>query len=215
MMCADYLHLAEELDTFAALKIEWLHMDVMDGHYVPNFALGVDYCQAVATYSKIPQDIHLMIESPDQHLDKFLELPKPRITFHPETVRQPVRVIDRIKQSGASAGIALDPGLPLDHFKHLLPLVDQVLIMTVNPGYAGQKLVPHCIDKISETRRYLDEKGLSVDLEVDGNVSWENIPKMIQAGANILVGGSSSVFSKIESRHQTVERMRTALLGTC
>ncbi len=211
MMCADFLHLADELALFDQAGIEWLHIDVMDGHYVPNFTLGPDICRALEAGTAIPQDVHLMVEEPDRHIDSFLQLKAPRISFHPETVRQPVRVIDRIHEGGGTAGIAIDPALPLQNFRHLLPLVEQVVIMTVNPGYAGQKLIPHTLDKIAETREYLDSEGLSAEIEVDGNVSWQNIPKMAAAGANIFVAGTSSVFDKTIAREEALGRMRDLL----
>jgi len=214
MMCADFLHLADELDLFADTAVEWLHMDIMDGAYVPNFTLGPDYCRAVAAHSQIPQDIHMMVEHPDRHVANFFGLPGVRITFHPETVRQPVRLIERIREGGAAPGIAVDPAIPIEHYKHLLPLVDQVCIMTVNPGYAGQKLIPYCIDKIRETRLMIDALGLSTEIEVDGNVSWANIPSMIRAGADILVVGTSSLFSKTEPRRDTMAQLRAATAST-
>ena len=167
----------DEVRILEAHKIEWLHIDVMDGHYVPNFTMGIDYCRALAGATRIPLDVHLMIEHPDRHIEPFCAIPGTRLTFHPETVRQPVRLIERIRELGGSPGIALDPGQTVDQFKHLIPLTDQVLVMTVSPGYAGQKLIPHCLDKISEVRDFLSREKLSIDIEVDGNVSWKNTPK--------------------------------------
>ena len=207
MMCADFLHLADELRILEDYKVDWLHIDVMDGHYVPNFTLGVDYCRAVAGATKIPLDVHLMIEHPDRHIEPFCAIPGTRLTFHPETVRQPARLIERIRELGGSPGIAIDPGQSVDQFRHLIPLTDQVLVMTVNPGYAGQKLIPHCLDKIAEVRDFLTREKLTIPIEVDGNVSWNNIPKMVEAGATILVAGTSSVFEKHRSREESLREL--------
>ncbi len=206
MMCADPFALSDVLDTFVAGGVEWLHIDVMDGHYVPNFTLGPDYCKAMAAACSIPLDVHLMVESPDRHIELFAGFPQARVSFHPETVRQPVRLIERIRELGASPGIAIDPGMPVAACKELIPLVDQVVVMTVNPGYAGQKLLPFCLSKITECRQLVGEAGANV--EVDGNVSWENIPRMVEAGANILVAGTSSLFVDGRVAAEAIVRMR-------
>lgn len=212
MMCADFLHLEDELRLLEAMGADWLHIDVMDGHYVPNFALGVDFCRSVASATHIPLDIHLMIEHPERHIEPFCALPGARVTFHPETVRQPVRLIERIRELNASPGIALDPSRTVEQFRHLIPLADQVLVMTVNPGYAGQQLIPHCLGKIAEVREFLACEGLAAEIEVDGNVSWTNIPKMIEAGAGILVLGTSALFEKGRPREESLRDL-AALLG--
>ncbi|PTX95313.1 ribulose-phosphate 3-epimerase [Spartobacteria bacterium LR76] len=207
MMCADFLHLEEEVRFLESHGVDWMHVDIMDGHYVPNFTLGIDYCQALSRACRMPFDVHLMVEHPEAHVEGFASLPGARLTFHPETVRQPIRLIERIRELGASPGLALDPSHTVDQFRHLFPLVDQVLVMTVNPGYAGQKLQPHCLDKIAELRALLDAQGLKAEIEVDGNVSWDNIPRMIDAGADILVVGTSSLFQKGLSREDAFTRL--------
>lgn len=208
MMCADFLHLEREIRLFEKYGVEWLHIDVMDGAYVPNFTLGIDYCRALSQATAIPMDVHLMVEHPERHIDAFCSLPGARVTFHPETVYQPVRLIERIRELGASPGFALDPAQPVECFRHLIPLVDQVLVMTVNPGYAGRKLIPHCLGKIAEVREFLTRENLTAAIEVDGNVSWVNIPKMIEAGADILVAGTSSLFEKQRPREDSLCQLR-------
>lgn len=208
MMCADPFALADVLTAFRVGGIEWLHIDVMDGRYVPNFTLGPDYCRALAAHCPIPLDIHLMIEEPERHVGLFSGFVGSRISFHPETVRQPVRLIERLRELGASPGIAIDPALPVEACHHLLPLVDQIVIMTVNPGYAGQKLLPFCLEKIGQCREFLGTCKNPADIQVDGNVSWENIPRMVAAGANILVAGTSSLFVNGRVKVEDIARMR-------
>lgn len=227
-MCADFLHLHEELRLFEELGIEYLHIDVMDGHYVPNFTLGPGFCKTLAGNSPIPLDIHLMIENVDKYIPIFAEasltglnqFPSKEsdragtvITFHPEAEYHPIRQLHLIKSLGIRAGIAIDPATPLESIKHMLPHVEMICIMTVNPGYSGQKLVFNMIDKIAEIDTYCRREGLDVEIEVDGNVSWENIPKMIQAGAETLVAGTSSLFDPELHRREASAKLRKMVAG--
>ena len=229
MMCADMLHLENELDLFAETGIDYLHMDIMDGHYVPNFTLGPGFCKMLAENSPIPLDIHLMIENVDKFIPVFSEaalagrerFPDKEtktagtiITFHPEAEYHPIRQLHLIKSFGIRGGLALDPATPLETLKYLLPHADMLLLMTVNPGYSGQKLVPGMIEKIAEIDEYCRKEKLSVEIEVDGNVSWENIPKMIAAGAETLVAGTSSLFDKNMDRRSASRKLRSLISGS-
>jgi ribulose-phosphate 3-epimerase len=213
MMCADFLDLGKELRLFEEYSLPMLHIDVMDGHYVPNFSLGPDICATLVGGSPIPLDIHLMIEGVDAFVPVFAKFNSPWISFHPDAVYHPLRSLNLIRACGAKPGIAIDPAMSLESCKYLLPEVDLVCVMAVNPGYAGQKLIPSMLGKIAELRSYLDREGLGAILEVDGNVSWENIPAMVEAGADLLVAGSSSIFSRAQTRKESLERMRL-LLGS-
>lgn len=207
MMCADFLNLSEELDVLSEEKVDMLHIDVMDGNYVPNFALSADIAFKMNHYAEIPLDFHLMVAQVDDSIRIFTKYKGNNITFHPETSRHPIRTIHNIKEADCKAGIAIDPGMSLTTLDYLLPEVDMVCIMTVNPGFSGQKLLPRCLEKIKELRKLRDEKNWKFLIQVDGNVSWENIPKMINAGANVLVLGTSSVFNDTSTRANSYQRL--------
>ena len=212
MMCVDFGKIQETLDAFAQAGVEYLHVDIMDGEFVPNFTLGVDFCQKMRKMSKIPLDIHLMITKPENKLEWFAPQPGEYASVHWESTVHMQRTLSKIKSFGAKTMVALNPATPITVIEEVLDDLDAVLLMTVNPGYAGQKLVPASIDKIRRMRKFLDEKGYShVQIEVDGNVSFENAVKMRAAGADIFVGGSSSVFSKEDTIENNIRALRTAL----
>ena len=195
MMCCDFFDLRAQLKTFEKNNIELLHIDIMDGSFVPNFALGTDFVKQLKKTTDIPLDIHLMVEDPASAIEAFVIGEGDFVSVHLETTRHAQRVLSSIRAKGARPMIALNPATPIMLAEDILDDIDAVLTMTVNPGFAGQKMVPHSLSKISEVRRYLDARGkLNVMIEVDGNVSVENAIRMREAGADIFVLGTSSLF---------------------
>ena len=195
MMCADVLELKQTLHTMEAEQIEMLHMDVMDGHFVSNFTLGTDYLKFMRKATSIPLDVHLMVEKPEDKLGWFQPQPGEIFSIHAESTRHLQRVLNAVKAYGAVPVVAINPGTPLVMIGDVLLDMDGVLVMTVNPGFAGQRLVPQTLDKIARLRAMLDENGHGQKfIEVDGNVSVENALKMRAAGADTFVLGTSCIF---------------------
>jgi len=197
MMCADIGALRETLALFEKHGIEYLHIDVMDGVFVPNIMLGTDYCKRLRGLSNIPLDIHLMTVDPEPKISWFEPRPGEYVSVHAESTKHLHRAIQAVKATGAKALAALNPATPLSAIEYVIEDMDGVLLMLVNPGYAGQTLIPDTIRKISELRALAEAKGLKeFVIQVDGNISFTNAPQVIQAGADFLVLGSSSIFTK-------------------
>lgn len=213
MMCADFMHLEEEIRVFEKYNIPLLHIDIMDGHYVPNFTLGPDFCRRLSQACSIPLDIHLMIEDVDRYIPIFASFGNPYLCIHPEVSYHPLRSLSLIRSSGGRPGIAVDPAQPVEQLKYLLPEVELVCVMTVNPGYSGQKLIPSTLEKIRELAEYRRDHNLNFLIEIDGNVSWENIPAMIETGGDVLVAGTSSIFSPTLPREEGLRRMERMIRG--
>lgn len=195
MMCADALNLGADAVALEKAGVQYFHYDVMDGDFVPNFMLGPDVIKAVRKVSKVPADIHLMVKNPERHLHLFDLRAGDVVSVHQESTIHLQRTLAAIRQTGAQAAVALNPATPLCTIEDVLPDIDMVLLMTVNPGFAGQKLVPQTLAKITRLRKMLDESGYpDVRIEVDGNVSFENAVRMRAAGADLFVAGTSAVF---------------------
>jgi ribulose-phosphate 3-epimerase len=213
LMCADLLNLKKDLDLFVDSGIEYFHIDIMDGHYVHNFSLGFDFCRAISSYTDTPQDIHLMIDNPEDFISEFARIKGSIITFHPEVVYHPLRTIELIKGHGARAGIALNPAQTIEHLGPLLPHVDLLCVMTVVPGFVSQNMIPGGIEKLRETVDYVRSRAYELEIEVDGNVSWQNLPKMRDAGAQVFVAGTSSIFERGGDLQKNIHRFRSILEG--
>jgi ribulose-phosphate 3-epimerase len=197
LMCANIEELSDTLKIFAQNCVEYLHIDVMDGSFVPNLQFGTDYVKQLRRLSHIPLDIHLMIEKPEDKIDWFDLREGEYVSVHVESTRHLHRTLQRIKGKGAKPMVALNPATPLSMLDWVWGDIDGVLIMTVNPGYAGQKLIPQTLKKIAECKKRAAAAGRAdIEIEVDGNVSPENAVKMAATGADIYVLGSSCLFRK-------------------
>ena len=214
MMCADFLRIGEVVKELEAAKADYLHFDIMDGQFVPNITLGPDMMKAIKKVTDIPFDTHLMIYEPEKYVERFIEAGSDLVVIHTEACRHLHRTINLIKSRGALAGIAINPATSLSALDYLLEDIFMVLIMAVDPGYAGQKMIPNAIRKIEQLKKRIDKAGLDAHIQVDGNVSFENAPKMVAAGADILVAGTSSVFHRDMTIAEGMKALRKCVADT-
>ena len=191
ILSADLWKLGEDIKAVEGAGVPWLHVDVMDGLFVPSISYGMPVLKAVRSHTDMFLDVHLMIEEPGRYIDDLAEVGADLITVHAEACKHLDRTIEAIKEKGLLAGVALNPATPLSAIEWILPKVDMVLIMSVNPGFGGQKLIPYAVEKVRALKKMIDEKGLKIDIEVDGGVNLENVTEVMDAGANIIVAGSA------------------------
>lgn len=191
ILSADFSHLAAEILKIEQAGADWVHIDVMDGHFVPNLTFGAPVVAAIRPVTKLPFDVHLMVSNPQDFVDPFVKAGADIITVHAETAPHLHRLIQTIKERGKKAGVSLNPATPLSVVEEVLGDIDMVLIMSVNPGFGGQQFIPAAVDKIARLRAMLTARRLTVDIEVDGGINAVTARKVTAAGANILVAGSA------------------------
>ena len=212
MMCCDLLNVKDQINMFEQQAIDVLHIDIMDGSFVPNIALGTCFVEQLRRETNIPLDLHFMIDSPERYIDTFPISEGDYVSIHFESTNHVQRALQAAKKKGAKAFIAINPATPICAASEILDDIDGVLIMSVNPGYAGQKMIPRSIEKIRAMRKFLDENGRpDAEIEVDGNVSIENAIKMRAAGASILVLGTAMQSKKGLFVGEDIERFRLSI----
>lgn len=191
ILSADFAKLGEEITAVERAGADYIHVDVMDGHFVPNITIGPLIVEAIRPVTKLPLDVHLMIENPDQYIAAFAKAGADYLTVHVEACRHLHRTIQTIKSFGIKAGVVLNPATPVDTIQHIIGDIDMVLLMSVNPGFGGQKFIPEVLPKITQVKQMAETKGLDIEIEVDGGINSETAVQCAQAGANVLVAGSA------------------------
>ena len=210
ILSADFGRLGEQVAEATKAGADYIHIDVMDGHFVPPITIGALVVAAVRRCTDIPLDVHLMIEEPQHQISQFADAGADIITVHIEACPHLHRVVQIIKGLGVKAGIAINPGTPLDTLEEILSSLDSILVMTVNPGYGGQTFIEETLSKIARLRAELDKKGLAIELEVDGGVNAKTASKVVRAGARVLVAGSA-VFHSGETVNEALAKIRASL----
>lgn len=209
ILSADFSRLGEEIHKAEVGGADWVHVDVMDGHFVPNITIGPLVLRSIRPLTTLPLDVHLMIENPEDHIDAFAHAGADLITVHVEVCAHLHRVIQQIHDRGIQAGVALNPATPLGTLEEILPDVELVLVMSVNPGFGGQEFVAGALDKIRRLRSWLDERGLRAEIQVDGGINAATIGKVAAAGATVLVAGSA-VYGAKEGIGAAIATLRQA-----
>lgn len=191
ILSSDFGRLGEDIRTVDEAGADYIHVDVMDGMFVPSITIGMPVVKSIRNYTDKVLDVHLMIEDPDRYIVEFADAGADIITVHAEACKHLDRTIELIKSRSVMAAVALNPATDLSVLEYILPKLDMVLIMSVNPGFGGQKFIPYSLDKIRNLKRMIDERNINVDIEVDGGINLDNVKSVIEAGANIIVAGSA------------------------
>jgi ribulose-phosphate 3-epimerase len=210
ILTADFARLGEQIQEAEAAGVDWFHLDIMDGHFVPNITFGPLLVRAVRSVTKLPLDVHLMIEQPERYLADFAQAGADRLTVHVETCPHLHRTVEHIKEVGCKAGVTLNPATPLSTLEEILLEVDLILVMSVNPGFGGQKYIPGSTAKIARLRTMLNVIGSQAELEVDGGINSATIAEVVGAGATVLVVGSA-IFNQQAPLAENVQRLRASL----
>ncbi|MCJ8299973.1 MAG: ribulose-phosphate 3-epimerase [Pseudomonadales bacterium] len=210
ILAADFARLGEEVENVLVAGADIVHFDVMDNHYVPNLTIGPMVCSALRKYGvTAPIDVHLMVKPVDSMISQFIDAGASYITFHPEASEHIDRSLQMIKEGGCKAGLVFNPGTSLHYLEHVMDKLDMILLMSVNPGFGGQKFIPSTLSKLAQVRSLIDSSGLDIRLEVDGGVTVDNIAEVAAAGADTFVAGSA-IFNTDDYR-QTISEMRQRL----
>ncbi len=210
ILSADFARLGEQVAEATKAGADYIHIDVMDGRFVPQITIGAPVVAALRSQTNLPLDVHLMIEAPEHQIKQFADAGAEIITIHIEACPHIHRVVQTIKELGSKAGVALNPGTPIGLLNEILTSLDLVLVMTVNPGFAGQAFIAGMLDKIARLRAELDKKGSAAELEVDGGINAEIAPRVVQAGARVLVAGAA-VFSSGQTVKEALSKIRASL----
>jgi ribulose-phosphate 3-epimerase len=211
ILSANFAKLGEEIKDVENGGADYIHVDVMDGHFVPNITIGPLIVEAIRPVTKLPLDVHLMIEKPDLYIDDFVRAGADIITVHVEACNHLHRTIQLIKSKGIKAGVVLNPHTPIESIQHILEDIDMVLLMTVNPGFGGQAFIPQVLPKIKQLANIIKEKQLSIEIEVDGGVNEETAKQCVKAGATVLVAGSA-IYNTTD-RKQAITNLKQAVLS--
>jgi ribulose-phosphate 3-epimerase len=207
ILSADFGNLANAVKEAEAAGADLIHIDVMDGRFVPNITIGPDVIQSIRKVTELPFDVHLMISEPEKYIPKFLKAGSDIITVHVEATNHLHRAIQEIKEKGIQAGVALNPSTPISSAENVLGDIDMIVIMTVNPGFSGQKFIKTLLPKIKHTRDIIEKEGLDLDLEVDGGIKPENAKLVVDAGAHIMVAGSA-VFNSEATVFENIAKLK-------
>lgn len=210
ILSADFARLGEQVAEAAKAGANYIHIDVMDGHFVPNITIGAPVVASLRSWTGLPLDVHLMIEHPERYISDFANSGANIITVHVEACPHIHRTIQSIKEFGVGAGVALNPATSLSSIEEIVSHVDLIILMSVNPGFGGQVFIPETLDKVARLRRMLDDRGLNAELEVDGGITIENAPGLVEAGARVLAIGNS-VFKAKVGISQALQNIREAV----
>ena len=208
ILAADFARLGDEVRAVSDAGADYIHIDVMDGHFVPNLTIGPSVVAALRPHSELPFDVHLMISPVDPFIEAFAEAGADIITVHPEAGPHLHRTVQLIKSLGKKAGVSLNPATPVAALDHVLDDLDLVLVMSVNPGFGGQAFIDSQLQKIRVIRKMIDKGGRELDLEVDGGINFDTAPRAIQAGANVLVAGTATFQGGAETYAENISRLR-------